>query len=479
MHYNAKHHGIFPDDPGILAWRRTLPHCQEKYKPLPEWKEVPSPFFEEGRRAFATDGSTQNPTFRKIRYSGVGIFAGKDSPWNWKGPLLGPTQQNDKAELMAALHLVENIQRNSQSFPQGVVIWIDNEWVANTAQHLSSNPNLRKPIAHWALWLRLCECISKVNSGFFKFQWIPSHRSEKDILQGTITRIQAEANGAADELADEGAKLNECPKALLDNLLFRQKIAPLVQKMLAAISIARGAKEKELIKKELDSNSVISLGNISRPAVVDALAEVVNSFPNYCWCAGTLLATSVLPSIPSKSLTEEAPVRLLRASIWYWSHLKWPHQPHQANRGATWVEIALDFLVTTGISRIGTKHTPNTSLCDAAAAFSKVMTHLEAAAQGELYPAKRARGTPLQPFGINGTWWGLSVAPQFLSIEVWGPYLAAAIKDAASPTAALKAIKVRDLPKRTPPLYLPMQTAFAAFARNQAPEGPAPLPPGN
>jgi hypothetical protein len=49
----------------------------------------------------------------------------------------------------------------------------------------------------------------------------------------------------------------------------------------------------------------------------------------------------------------------------------------------------------------------------------------------------------------KNTWWGLSIAPHFMSIEIWGPHLAAVAKNAVSPSASLKAVQVRDLPKRS------------------------------
>ncbi len=68
--------------------------------------------------------------------------------------------------------------------------------------------------------------------------------------------------------------------------------------------------------------------------------------------------------------------RPLEAVKWYWSQLTWPDVPSDANRGATWLELYLDFVASTGISVIGSYHSLNTSFKLAKGAFSSLTAFL-------------------------------------------------------------------------------------------------------
>ena len=63
--------GIAPEDPLILQWKRSIPD-EYSYPPLPVWVPDPNREFisDDGRRQFGTDGGTDHPRDRKIRFSG-------------------------------------------------------------------------------------------------------------------------------------------------------------------------------------------------------------------------------------------------------------------------------------------------------------------------------------------------------------------------------------------------------------------------
>ncbi len=123
----------FRDDPDILAWRRSLDVDEFDYPAFPPWACGPTPIIVENRYAFAIDGSTHNPTDLRLRFSGVGIAGPPGSSWAYSSPLRGVTQQNDKAELVALVLLLQAAVAHAAHFPYGIIVHIDNKWVCDTA----------------------------------------------------------------------------------------------------------------------------------------------------------------------------------------------------------------------------------------------------------------------------------------------------------------------------------------------------------
>ncbi len=81
----------------------------------------------EGRFAFATDDSTQNPTDPRLRFCGVGIAGSPGSSWASSSAGGGVIQQNDKAEVVALVPLVQAAVANAPRFPCGMLVRIDNK----------------------------------------------------------------------------------------------------------------------------------------------------------------------------------------------------------------------------------------------------------------------------------------------------------------------------------------------------------------
>ncbi len=91
----------------------------------------------DGRTQVCTDGGTDMPHDRRLRPSGIVIFGGGTSSWQYSCVLGGPIQMNDKAETAAAVLLAEAVEQQIAFFPYGVEVFIDNTAVCETAQAIA------------------------------------------------------------------------------------------------------------------------------------------------------------------------------------------------------------------------------------------------------------------------------------------------------------------------------------------------------
>ncbi len=90
------------------------------------------------------------------------------SSWAFSSPLRGVTQQNDKAELVALVLLVQAAVGNAPHFPYGIIVYIDNKWVCDTATLICSGDRLKPSTAQWKWWHKLTLLISSAPSDFKK-----------------------------------------------------------------------------------------------------------------------------------------------------------------------------------------------------------------------------------------------------------------------------------------------------------------------
>jgi len=153
--------------------------------------------------------------------------------------------------------------------------------------------------------------------------------------------------------------------------------------------------------------------------------------------------------------------RPLEAMKWYWKQLQWPSVPSPSNRGATWLELYLDFAAATGIRTVGVSHSSRSSLKLSKDAFSSLTSFLEARSGISPFKGKRANVTSLGPFGIRHGLAGVSIAPKFLCLEVWLPFLHARCKDQADPSLSLSSTQVGSLPVSSPLLFSPVREGFS------------------
>ncbi len=181
----CKCNGICPEDMAIIEWQKSL--LPEDYDPLPPFLPDPSLLFfsEDGLALVGTDGGTDLPRDRRLRHSGIGIFGGGSSTWNYHSPLLGPIQMNDKAELVAATLAVEGAVDQPLSFALGIEIIIDNKGVCDTCCSIAKGQSPRPTLAH-IVWYRRMEKAIKLllaSNRVVRFTWVPSHTTAEDVSE--------------------------------------------------------------------------------------------------------------------------------------------------------------------------------------------------------------------------------------------------------------------------------------------------------
>jgi hypothetical protein len=462
----CKNNGISPEDPRLLEWVASIPK-EDTYPPLPPW--VPDPAFicqdEEGRVQFATDGGTSYPTVRRLRHSGIGIYGGGASSWQYSSVLRGPIQQNDKAELVAVVLFAEAVLQQIHLFPNGVEVFIDNEAVCDMAVLVTGGQPFRPSAAHAYWWKRLRAVVVSLlpRKKVIKCTWVPSHLGQQDVDAGRITARQLHLNSGADALATTARDANSPPMAVCVDLERRMELVRALQHMLIAIHIARKEKETSLISSRLRTQSVLPRADKVVP-LDQPIWFLVRDFPNYCVDPGEELVrnSSITPLVarifhpPSSRKSFE----VLEAVKWYWAELSWPAYPSQFNRGATWIEFTLDFIAATNFRYLATEHKKGTQLALAKSAFSALSHFLHGKTGKRVFPCDSGKVTSLSPFGIRNALEGLKIAPKFICQYAWSSVLYEAVKDTDSPFQSLSLLPVEKVLSPLHRPYAPLRDAF-------------------
>jgi hypothetical protein len=461
-----KHYGLIPEDERILAWKRSIP-SEDSYPPLPKWEPDPAlPCVSaDGRKVFATDGGTDHPREGKIRLSGIGIFSGGTSSWQYKSLLRGPVQQNDKAELVAAVLLAEAIVKSQDDFPGGVQILIDNQAVCDGAASLVRGSKPKPTVAHLWWWRRLEVAILTLTPNFFLFTWIPSHCTKKDVADGKISEMHRHLNAGADALAT----LGKAEHSLTENVVLacqaRRDISRVLHLMLITIHGKRKEKEEAWILRRKSSAPIVLRNNAQEdaPPANLALVDVATKVPLYCYTAGggggVVPHLGVLLRPVSLNLDTKSNRNAVEAIKWYWAQLSWPEHPSALNRGVSWLELTVDFISATGVSFIGTGHKSCTDLGKAKLAFTKVTLELFKLVPS-LFPHAEGKVTSLGPLGVRNAVRGLKVAPRLLRMAEWLPLFHLTTKDSVSPWLSLVGLTVGQVPSPVPRPYLPLREGF-------------------
>ena len=421
-----------------------------------------------------TDGGTDLPRDRRLRHSGIGIFGGGSSSWNYHSPLLGPIQMNDKAELVAATLAIEAALDQPLAFDKGIEIVIDNKAVCDTCCSIAEGKDPRPTLAHVVWYRRVRTAVALLHSSnrAVRFTWVPSHTTPADVASGRITHVQRLLNVGADRLASIGKSNNAPPIDVVNAASRRKKVVDELQSMLVKIHMLRKQKEEARIKALLTSQKILKAPCPFRVLVNPSLQQIKALVPNFCLDPGFPL--SPVPNLTGKLARVHLPgssrtsSQALAAIKWYWAKLAWPSQVDPLNRGASWVEIYLDFACATNQRVIGSTHSPHTSLNDAKGAFSSLARFLKQQ-EDALFPTDFGRVTSLGPFGVRNAVAGLKVAPRFLCPEAWVPLLFSTTKDVGDPLSVLSRVKVSSIPASSSPLYSPLREGFdRLFARPPA-----------
>jgi ribonuclease HI len=371
---------------------------------------------------------------------------------------------NDKAELVAATLAIEGAVDQPLAFTDGIEIIIDNKAVCDSCRLIAGGQTPRPTLAHIVWYRRVAKAVSLLaaDNRCVRFTWVPSHTTSEDVIAGKITHVQRLLNVGADKLASIGKAANAPPIDVVNAASRRKAVVTELQTMLVEIHLSRKQKEELRIKALLSSQKILKAPCPPKADNKLSLLQVKAMVPNFCLDPGfPLLSVPNLAGklscihLPGSSRTSS---QALSAIKWYWSKLAWPQQVDPLNRGASWVELFLDFSCSTNCRIVGSTHTMRTNLDDAKGAFSSLARFLKQREEAT-FPTDAGRVTSLGPFGVRNAVAGLKVAPRFLCPEVWVPFLWSSTKDLPDPFASLSRLKVSSFPS-SPPLYSPLREGF-------------------
>jgi len=155
---------------------------------------------EDGRKVVWTDGSAVNGS--EGRKAGAGVFHGLGNENNRIVAVDGP-QTNQRAELTAVLHCLENIKeplhvRTDSSY---VKLGIETQMRNWKAKAWYKSPAMCKEIDHADLWQRVDNLICQRTPGDFKISWIKGHGMPRHVKMGQTTELDIWGNNEADALA--------------------------------------------------------------------------------------------------------------------------------------------------------------------------------------------------------------------------------------------------------------------------------------
>jgi hypothetical protein len=151
---------------------------------------------------------------------------------------------------------------------------------------------------------------------------------------------------------------------------------------------------------------------------------------------------------------------------WYLTRLECPAFPSPLNRGVSFLELAFDFVSSTGISLIGVTHTRETPVDGVAAAVTELFVCFSAASACPQVPHDKAGVTSLSPLGLHNALWGFPVAPALLALDTWTPHVVKLVERAADPSVAVLTSQVGSVPVLRPPFFQPLALAFARSLRS-------------
>ena len=372
---------------------------------------------------------------------------------------------NDKAELMAIVLTSEAVLAQRPSFPNGVEFLVDNRAVCDLCAFIAVGGPVSPTVAHCSYYRRFHAVVTTIGTqGFFSFSWVPSHTGTEAITSGKLTKVQQDLNGFADQQATIGKRAIRPPQSIIDAAYRRIKLTVLVQKLLIEVHWARKEKEAGVSAHRLKTKAIEAKA-ARKVALTPSLLSVQLVRPSYCYHPGVDLVTIEnlgerlqRVSIPFSSRREARPLEAIK---WYWSQLKWPRIKAPLNRGASWLELYLDFVAATGIRVIGSSHSLRTKLEAGKDAFSSLSRVLwQGISPDPLFFGEVGKGTSLAPFGISNELRGISTAPLFLAPHIWVPFVLARTRDAPLPRDELCSSPLSSLPSSSPPLFSPLQDSF-------------------
>jgi hypothetical protein len=265
--------------------------------------------------------------------------------------------------------------------------------------------------------------------------WIPGHTTKKDVEEGTIALSDHYGNSFADFLAARAAESTACPSYLIEAAEQRRTITQAVQEMMVAIVKERAVALDLMVEecKRRDAEDVDMWEDASpQPQFFVTRQHRVHhrgtSSTHEMQCrldAARLSRPAVTWKRPSDVHGESLPLAPLTVPVnwdfdnclaaplfWYWQSLKWNND----ERGASWLELYLDFAAATGV-RVARRGQGKWTLPLAARCFCEASREVAKTCNVSLWMGEEGQVASLSPFGFARVA-GLCVRPCLIMGDV-------------------------------------------------------------
>eukprot|EP00664_Eupelagonemidae_sp_cell27_P007309 gene7309-3957_t len=330
-----------------------------------------------GRTIVFTDGAATNNQLDWARRAGYGAYWGPGNRLNITAPLYGTEQGNNAAELAAIAAALRRdprplqIRTDSDHAIQGILHrrtgWRAADW--------RPRPLATAHIRNSETWKEIDDLIRTRGEGHDEFVWVKGHATVAMVAAGAVTPFNRAGNDAADLLGTTGAALHAIPPDELQAAAARTELAVRMQRMFLQIAMSRAVQLKKIQKLAPEEQDDGPDGE-DRPSQPEAVLTKASLYP---WGFGNGLDLEPRPYLLKKNLRNKSPTRrldpdtgirtlpkrerraddeftvMLGATLWeafvsWYDRLRWPPADvPRAAEGISWIELAVDFEVSTGI----------------------------------------------------------------------------------------------------------------------------------
>ncbi|CAE8721896.1 unnamed protein product [Polarella glacialis] len=171
----------------------------------------------DGRVVALTDGGSRNNQHKTLRRAGVGVFWGKRNPLNVSEPLVGPNQTNNRAELVAAIRVLE----------------------------LDSRP----------LKIRTDSQYVYMGCSTVLFTKVKAHASHVDVRRGCVLAEDKFGNDQADALAVAGTAIHLVDNVARSHAVRRMMVIRSTQRMMIEIVLESASRAQSRRQQQTDDQA--------------------------------------------------------------------------------------------------------------------------------------------------------------------------------------------------------------------------------
>ena len=246
-------------------------------------------------------------------------------------PLSGSEQSAQRAEVRAILAALQIENRPLHIFS-------DSSYAVDQMQNLLNGMLLPVDGEHIDLWKRI-QILVSLRYHPLKISWTKGHISQDLVDAGLFLQFQKDGNDAADRAAVKGAAQHAIPDSVVKKYFNNSKHMAQVALMYVQIACARNQRANQL-KVLTYSKNTSQKGTLTN---VDNMPIYQFHEPKNQACFPKLKK----PPVFSGKLRFRFGQLAWEAVMWYVSQLRWPKKDETL--GVTWIELALDFEISTGL----------------------------------------------------------------------------------------------------------------------------------